>query len=248
MAEYSDLKGRVVLVTGGANGIGRSLVELFFQQGCHVYFCDIDERAGGALTERLGERAHFRKVDLMVESEIVRWIALVHESVGQIDCLINNAAADPRIPFNEVTVEQWDGLFARNVRACFVASREALRHMVAGGSIINFSSITFHQGPAMMAAYVATKAAIQGLTRSLAREVGPRSIRVNTITPGWIMTERQLEEHVDDETKKFLAEVQCVPTLIQPEEVAEVALFLSSEASRAIAGQEILVDRGWHHS
>ena len=248
MADYPDLKKKVVLVTGGANGIGASMVAMFAAQGARVRFCDIDESAGGELAQRVAGDVRFSRVDLTVESEIVRWIASVVEADGPVDCLINNAAADPRIPFDELAVEQWDGLFARNLRSAFIASREALKSMLSGAAIINFSSITFHEGPAKMAAYVATKAGVQGLTRSLAREVGPRGIRVNTITPGWIMTERQLKDHVTEETKAHLAKVQSIPTLITPDEVAEIALFLASDASRAVTGQEILVDRGWYHS
>ena len=120
--------------------------------------------------------------------------------------------------------------------------------MPKGGSIINFSSITFHIGATPMTAYVATKGGIMGLTRSLARELGPRGIRVNTLSPGWVMTERQKSEFVTPAVRRMLRQCQCVPELIQPEEIAQVALFLASEASRVLTGQEILADRGWAYS
>ena len=120
--------------------------------------------------------------------------------------------------------------------------------MSKGASIINFSSITFHIGPTEMSAYVATKGGIIGFTRSLARELGPRGIRVNTLSPGWIMTHRQLEQFVTKRVKKMIRESQCVPDLIQPSEIAEVAMFLASDASAAMTGQELLVDRGWAYS
>ena len=120
--------------------------------------------------------------------------------------------------------------------------------MPSGSAIVNFSSITFHTGPDRMSAYVATKAGIIGFTRALARELGQRRIRVNTVSPGWIMTDRQLKEYVDAKVKKMIKKVQCIPELIQPKEIAEVVLFLASDASRAITGQEILADRGWCYS
>jgi NAD(P)-dependent dehydrogenase (short-subunit alcohol dehydrogenase family) len=126
--------------------------------------------------------------------------------------------------------------------------REAMPRFSKPASVINFSSVTFHLGPTDMAAYVASKGGILAMSRSLARELGPSGVRVNTISPGWIMTERQLEQFVDDETKAFILERQCQPALLQPSEIAEVALFLASSASAAITGQEILADRGWYFS
>src|SRR6185295_4359244 len=139
-------------------------------------------------------------------------------------------------------------LFATNLRAYFLMAREAAPHMAKGGSIINLASITFHTAPAAMSAYVATKGGVMGFTRSLARELGPRGIRVNTLSPGWTMTERQLKQFVTPEVKRRIRRSQCMPDLLRPEEIAEVALFLASNASSAVTGQEILADRGWAHS
>jgi NAD(P)-dependent dehydrogenase (short-subunit alcohol dehydrogenase family) len=161
---------------------------------------------------------------------------------------VNNAAMDPRIPLADLSREKLENLFNVNLHAMFTTVRECAPHMRPGASIINFSSITFHIAPAQMSAYVATKAGIIGFTRSLARELGPRGIRVNTVSPGWTMTERQLREYVDAKTKKLIRRSQCIPTLLEPAEIAEVVLFLASDASRAITGQEILADRGWAHS
>src|SRR5262249_35893888 len=162
--------------------------------------------------------------------------------------LVNNAAADPRMPLQKTSVAAWDALFARNLRAYFLTAREAVRRMRAGAAIVNFASVTFHNAPANMSAYVATTAGIIGLTRSLARELGRRRIRVNTLSPGWVMTERQLRELVTPAVRKLIRISQCIPDLLQPEEIARVALFLASDASLAITGQEILADRGWCHS
>lgn len=248
MAIFPELEFRVVALTGGANGIGAATVRAFQAQGAQVCFCDVDEEAGGSLAGELGRRAVFSRVDLRRESQVRRWIAGVAQRHGRIDVLVNNAACDPRIPLNECTAAQWDDLFARNLRAMFLTAREASPHLVAGtGAIINFSSLTFFEGPANMSAYVATKAGAIGFTRSLARELGPRGIRVNTVCPGWIMTERQLKMFVTARVKRMLREQQCIPKLNTPEEIAEVVLFLASDASRAITGQAVLVDRGWKH-
>ena len=245
MAVYDELAGRLVLITGGANGIGRAMVEAFHVQEAVVCFCDLDEKAGARLAKRMGDRAEFAKVNLTSEADIKRWVARLAKRHGDIHVLINNAARDPRIALEDVTAKAWDDLFASNIRAYFLVCREASPHLVKGASVINFSSITFYTAPVNMSAYVATKAAAIGLTRSLARELGPRRIRVNTISPGWIMTERQLSDHVTPAVKRQIRREQCIPDLNQPDEVADVALFLASDASRAVTGQEILVDRGW---
>ena len=247
MAVYDELAGRLVLITGGANGIGRAMVEAFHVQEAVVCFCDLDEKAGARLAKRLGDRAEFAKVNLTSEADIKRWMARLAKRHGDIHVLINNAARDPRIALEDVTAKVWDDLIAGNIRAYFIACREASPHLAKGASIVNFSSITFYTAPVNMSAYVATKAAAIGLTRSLARELGLRRIRVNTISPGWIMTDRQLSDHVTPAVKRQIRREQCIPDLNQPDEVAEVALFLASDASCAVTGQEILVDRGWVH-
>lgn len=248
MAIYSDLEGKVVLITGGANGIGAAMAEAFCAQGTRVFFGDVDWKSGEALAKRLGGNATFSRVDLTKEAQTRDWVEQAAQHGGGIHGLVNNAAADPRIPFVKMTARQWDELFARNLRAYFLAAQAAARWMKKGASILNFSSITFHTAPKEMTAYVATKAGIQGFTRSLARELGPQGIRVNTLSPGWVMTARQLKEFVTPAVKGKIRRAQCIPELVQPSEVAEVALFLCSESSRAVTGQEILVDRGWAHS
>ena len=244
----TELKGCNVLVTGGANGIGAAIVRAFHGQGARVFFCDVDARAGENLAKDLGDRAAFLKVDLTKERAVARWIGGIGRRHQTIHALVNNAARDPRIPLERASVEDWDRLFATNLRAYFLTCREAVKWMRAGGSIVNLASITFHSGPANMTAYVATKGGVLGFTRSLARELGPRRIRVNTVSPGWVMTERQLREYVTPAIKKLIRHAQCVPDLLQPEEIADVVLFLAGDASRAMTGQELLVDRGWHHS
>jgi D-xylose 1-dehydrogenase len=258
MPSYPDLQDTTVLITGGANGIGAAIVRSFHAQNARVCFCDTDATAGHALATELGPRAAFTQVNLMREAEIIRWVKAITQgakktkgaqSTQPIHALINNAARDPRMSLASMTVKDWDDLFATNLRAYFLLAREAAPHMPAGtGAIINLSSITFHIAPAEMSAYVATKGGVMGFTRSLARELGPRGIRVNTVSPGWIMTPRQLKQFVTPKIKKQICASQCVPELLQSEDIAEVVLFLASTASRAITGQEILADRGWAHS
>ena len=241
-AIYADLKSAPVLITGGANGIGAATVRAFHAQGAAVFFCDMDVPAGKALAKEL--RCQFSRVDLRQEREVCAWI----RDVGNIRVLVNNAANDPRIPLKGHTVQQWDDLFARNLRAMFLTAREAAPRMRTSASIINLASITFHIAPAEMSAYVGTKGGVLGFTRSLARELGPRGIRVNAVSPGWVMTERQMRDYVTPAVKRLIKRSQCVPALIQPEEIANVILFLASGASAPITGQEILADRGWAYS
>lgn len=243
-----DLKGRIALVTGGANGIGAAIVAAFHRQGARVFFADCDAAAGRKLAGQLGEGVMFHRLDLTRERQIAGWLRAVRKRASRVDILVNNAARDPRIALNRTSARAWDALFALNLRAYFLTCREAVPAMQKGGSIINLASIVFHAGPALMSAYVATKGGVLGFTRSLARELGPRGIRVNTLSPGWVMTERQLREFVTPATKKLILNHQCLPGLIQPEEIADVVMFLASDASRAMTGQELLVDRGWHHS
>jgi D-xylose 1-dehydrogenase len=246
MPVYPELKNRVVLVTGGANGIGAATVLAFRQQQAHVFFCDTDAASGRKLAKEVG--ATFRRVDLRHERQVVNWIGEIARAQRRIDVLVNNAACDPRIPLRELTTKRWDDLFAVNLRAAFWCSRESAPDMRPGSTIVNLASITWHIAPPQLAAYVATKGGILGFTRSLARELGPRRIRVNAVSPGWIMTERQLRQFITPAVKRLIKRSQCIPDRIQPPEIAEVVLFLASNASSSITGQEILADRGWAHS
>jgi D-xylose 1-dehydrogenase len=249
MSTYPDLENGTILVTGGANGIGAAIVRAFHAQNARVWFCDIDAAAGRSLARELGASVSFARVELTREGQIVRWVKRIIRDGKPIRVLVNNAARDPRMALESLSAKDWDDLFATNLRAYFLMARETVAHMAAGaGAIINLASITYHIAPAEMSAYVATKGGVMGFTRSLAREVGRRGIRVNTVSPGWVMTERQLKEFVTPAVKRLIRRSQCVPDLLEPHDIADVVLFLASEASRAITGQEILADRGWAHS
>lgn len=246
MPIYEDLKDATVLITGGANGIGEAMTRAFRNQGARVFFCDVDEQRGQAVAADSG--ANFTRVDLREESQIVDWVGAAAAETGEIAALINNAACDPRTELADITVSAWDDLMATNLRPHMLTAREASPHMPAGASIVNFSSIVYELGMQPMSCYVATKAGIRGLTRSLARELGPKRIRVNSICPGWVLTPRQLEEHATEEgIDRVLNQLQSIPDRIEPEAVAEVALFLASSCSNVITGQEIITDHGWVH-
>jgi D-xylose 1-dehydrogenase len=248
MAQFPELKGKAVIVTGGANGIGEATVRRFHQEGATVFFCDKDGEAGERLVRELGAALRFQKVDLTAEAQILSWLGEVKRQASTLHVLVNNAAWDPRIPLTETSTTQWDDLFALNLRAGFLMARECAPSMAGGSAIINLASITFYNSPANMVAYVATKGGVIGFTRCLARELGPKRIRVNCVSPGWVFTERQMRDYLTPESKAMVRERQCIPDYIQPREIADVILFLASEASSAVTGQEILVDRGWNHS
>lgn len=248
MAQFSELKNQTVIITGGANGIGAATVRLFNEQGARIYFCDKDTAAGRLLAQELGGAVSFETVDLCRESEIVSWIQRIKAEAGVIRVLVNNAACDPRIPFLETTSAQWDDLFAVNTRAGFLLARECAPSMPRGASIVNLASIVFYNTPKQLVAYVATKGAVIAFTRCLARELGERGIRVNCVSPGWVFTERQMRDYLTPENKRILEERQCIAEHIQPREIGSVILFLASDMSAAVTGQEILVDRGWQHS
>lgn len=246
MAKFLDLRDKAIVITGGANGIGEATVRAFHEQGARVFFCDKDAERGAALAKSLG--ISFQQVDLINERAIVEWTANIKREAGSIHALINNAAWDPRISFLETTTQQWDDLFAVNLRAYFLAARECVPAMPRGSAIINLASVTFYNTPARMVSYVATKGGVIGFTRCLARELGPSRIRVNCVSPGWVFTERQIRDYLTDENKQLVQERQCIPDFIQPAEIADVILFLASDLSAAVTGQEILADRGWAHS
>lgn len=245
---YKDLSGQCVLVTGGATGIGAALVRAFAAQEARVYFCDIQRAAGEALAAALGDTVSFDVVDLTEEDQVVAWVKRIGAQHPYIKVLLNNAAQDSRVSLLETTMARWDQLTAVNLRAAYLCTQQAVPYMKGkDASIINFGSVTFQLGEAGLSAYVTAKGAIVAMSRSLARELGPDHIRVNTLSPGWVMTDKQLKMYVNDEVKARIFESQCIPTLIEPVEIAETALFLASNASRAITGQNIAVNRGWTH-
>ena len=250
-AIYPDLDGRSVLVTGGGSGIGAQIVRRFCEQGSRVAFLDLDRKASEALVETLsgggGARPLFLPCDLRDIDALRHCVAQAGAANGPITVLVNNAARDDRHPFDTMTPEYWDERFAVNLRHQFFAAQAAYPMMkqAGGGSVINMGSTSWMVGQGGMAAYTAAKSAVLGLTRSLARDWGPDNIRVNSIAPGWIMTERQKTLWLTLEGERELMTRQCLKRQLVPDDIARVVLFMASDASSAMTNQSYIVDGGW---
>lgn len=246
-ATYPDLAGKVVLVTGGATGIGEAVVRRFALQGSRVAFLDIKDAEGRALAAELGGDVRYEHADLTSIPELRAAVERVRAALGPITVLVNNAAHDERHATEDVTVEYWDGRMAVNLRHQFFAAQAVLPDMktAGGGAIVNFGSVSWMIGQGGMAAYTASKSAVLGLTRSLARDYGQYGIRVNAIAPGWIMTERQRTLWLTPAGIEELMARQCVKRELVPDEVAKVVLFLASDDASACTNQHYVVDGGW---
>ena len=247
-AIYPDLAGKVVVVTGGAGGIGEAITRAFIAQKARVGFLDIDAARGERLQAELGDDSLFAPADVTDIAGLKAAIQTVRDRFGPIDVLINNAAHDERHDTLEVTEEYWDGRIAVNLKHQFFAAQAVLPDMKATGkgAIVNLGSCSWVIGQGGMAAYTASKSAVLGLTRSLARDFGEFGVRVNAIAPGWIMTERQLELWVTPETEKSIYENQCLKRPLVPDDIARVVVFMSSDEAGAITNQHHIVDGGWN--
>ncbi|MNR94518.1 3-oxoacyl-[acyl-carrier-protein] reductase FabG [compost metagenome] len=247
-AIYPDLAGKVVVVTGGAGGIGESISRAFAAQGARVGVLDIDQARGAALQTALGDSALFVPCDVTDIPALQSAIQSVRDRFGPVDVLINNAAHDERHDTLSVTEAYWDNRMAVNLKHQFFAAQAVLPDMKATGkgAIVNLGSCSWIIGQGGMAAYTASKSAVLGLTRSLARDFGEFGVRVNAIAPGWIMTERQLELWVTPETEKSIYENQCLKRRLVPDDIARVVVFMSSDEAGAITNQHHIVDGGWN--
>ena len=248
---YAGLAGRVVLITGGASGIGAAFVRAFASQQARVAFLDIDAAAGEALLREVadapGAAPLFVPCDLLDIDALRAAMVKVHGVLGDAAVLVNNAANDQRQVLSEVTPEQFDWTIGVNLKHVFFAAQAVVPQMQArgGGSIINMSSIAWMRGAPALPVYATAKAAIVGFTNSLARLVGPDRIRVNAIAPGMVITERQRRLWYPDE--KQIAELrtrQAIPDAVTPDDIARVALFLASDESQRITRQCFTVDGG----
>lgn len=250
-ASYPSLRDRVVFISGGATGIGAEFVTQFVAQGARVGFVDIDEKHGRALAEGLAGQAPvapvFRRADVRDIDGYTASIRSVAEELGPITVLVNNAASDTRHAVGEVDAAYWDERMAVNLRHHFFASQAVVDGMrqAGGGSIVNLGSITAHAQFAGMPAYITAKAGIEGLTHTLAREFGPDRIRVNCLSPGWVMTERQLAQTISPEAEAMIAANQCLPDRLVPADIARLLLWLASDDSAAVTGQVLPVNAGW---
>jgi len=248
---YPSLRGRVVVVTGGASGIGERIVEQFAQQGAAVAFLDIQEEAGTRLAAKIKEQGApeplFLSCDLTEIGELQKCMQRVLARFNTVDVLVNNAGNDARHSLEEVTSEYWDRSIAVNLKHQFFASQAVIPAMKKArrGSIINLSSISWMIPSTGLPVYVTAKAAIVGLTRTLAHELGPHNIRVNCVLPGAILTERQKQLWFTEAYEKEILSSQALKRMILPEEVARLVLFLAADDSSAITNQSYVIDGGW---
>jgi NAD(P)-dependent dehydrogenase (short-subunit alcohol dehydrogenase family) len=248
-AVYPSLKGKRVLVTGGGSGIGAGIVEGFVRQGADVTFFDIAEADSQALVESLrgAERPPvFQRLDLTDIGSIQSSIQALIDANGPFDILINNAANDDRHSIEEVTEEYWDNRIGVNLKHLFFAAQAVIPGMKAkgGGVIVNLGSISWHLALEGLTLYQTAKAAIEGLTRSFARELGPDNIRSVCIVPGNVKTPRQMKWYTPEGEAEIVA-AQCLKGRLVPDDIAAMALFLASDDARLVTGHEFFVDAGW---
>ena len=251
LAKYGSLQGKRVFITGGGSGIGESLVAEFAAQGALVAFVDIAVEASEALCRRLAEAGLtaplFRHCDITDIASLQAVMAELAQKLGDFDILVNNAANDQRHQAQDVTLEYWNERIAINQRPMFFTCQAVFEGMKrqGGGSIINVSSISWHMKSGGYPVYATTKAAVVGLTRGLARDYGAHNIRVNTVTPGWVMTQRQIDLWVDDAAEAEIKKSQCLPNKLMPQDIAAMVLFLASDDGAMCSSQEFIVDAGW---
>ena len=247
-ATYHDLKGKSVFITGGGSGIGASLTEGFLRQGAKVAFVGRSDASDfvDEMEAKTGNRPFFIQCDITDIPALKDAMAKSADQNGPITVLVNNAANDKRHATEDVTEEFWDWSQAINLKAYFFACQAVIAGMrdAGGGSIINFSSISYMMGNAGYAAYTTANSGINGMTRSLAREFGPDRIRVNALAPGWVLTQKQLDMWADPDSLAAHLERQCLKDHLVPEDIVGTTLFMASDASRMMTGQAMVVDGG----
>jgi D-xylose 1-dehydrogenase len=248
-AHYPSLKGAAVIVTGGAAGIGAATVRAFAEQGALVGFVDTDTAGGTALAADLtaaGGRVRFETCDLRDIDALRSVLASLEAAHGPCGVLVNNAARDDRHGYADVTPDYYDERMATNLRHQFFAIQAVAPGMIAAnkGSIINLGSVSWMQTMGGMPVYAAAKAAVHGMTRSFARDLGQHRIRVNTVVPGWVMTERQKALWATPEGLAAHLQRQCIPVEIEPVALARMILFLAADDSAMCTGQNFFVDAG----
>jgi NAD(P)-dependent dehydrogenase (short-subunit alcohol dehydrogenase family) len=250
-AIYPSLRDQVAFISGGATGLGAEFVAQLAAQGVRVAFVDLQDDAAHALAEEVAGRGHhsplYQHCDVRDVVALQAAIAATGERLGPVTVLVNNAANDERHSVDTLSVAEWDDRLNVNLRHHFFATQAAVPMMRAAGrgSVINVGSISAHIDLMDLSVYITAKAGIEGLTRTLARELGPDGIRVNCVVPGWIMTERQLRQWVTADAEASIARNQCLPQKIFPADVARLVLWLAAEDSRACTAQMWIVDGGW---
>ena len=249
--KYFDLENKRVFITGGGSGIGASIVEHFCEQGSEVYFVDINAEESKKLVDEMKNKKF--KEPTFIECDLIN-IKLLQETIskiltekGPINILINNAANDTRHKIDDVTVEYWDERINVNLRHFFFTVQAVKKSMIEnnGGVIINMGSTSWMVGQGGMAAYTAAKSGVVGMTRSFARDLGEFNIRVNSVVPGWVMTQRQIDMWLNKESEEELMKKQCLKEKLMPNEIAQAVLFCSSDQSSGCTNQSYIVDKGW---
>jgi NAD(P)-dependent dehydrogenase (short-subunit alcohol dehydrogenase family) len=248
-AIYPSLHGRSVIVTGGASGIGAEIVRAFAEQGSNVGFVDVDVDRGRSLAAQLSaaaRRVRFEPCDLRDVGALRRSFETLADENGPAQVLINNAARDDRHGWEDVTPDYYDERIATNLRHMFFAIQAVAPGMIeaGGGSIVNFGSDSWWRATGGFPVYTTAKAAIHGLTRGMARDLGKHRIRVNTLVPGWTMTERQKTLWLTPEALERQLQSQCLPDPIQPVYVARMALFLASDDAAMCTANNYMVEAG----
>jgi len=249
-AQFPEFRDRTVLVTGGGSGIGAAIVEGFARQSAKVSFIDVAEDESRALSLRLSRDSehpvHFFKADLRDIEAIRQTVDAVVAQSGPITVLVNNAARDDRHDFDTVTPEYWDNNQATNLRHVFFAAQAVAPSMreAGGGAIINMSSIAFKLNMGVFPAYAAAKAAVIGLTKSMAGRLGPENIRVNCILPGMVVTERQMKLWLTEESIARSMQGQCLKVVLKADAIVGPALFLASDCAAGMTAQSLIVDGG----
>jgi len=247
MATFSDLRETSVFITGGGNGIGAALTEGFLEQGAKVAFVGRSDASAfvDEMAAKHGNRPLFLPCDIIDIPALHAAMDTAAQAHGPLRVLVNNAANDTRHNAEDVTEAIWDEMQAVNLKAYFFACQKAAQMMKAtGGSIINFSSISYMMGIAGLSTYISANAGIMGLTRSLAREWGPDRIRVNAVAPGWVLTERQHKLWVTPEGLQSHIDKQCLKDTMEPRDILGGVLFLASDMSRMMTGQSLVIDAG----
>ncbi|NVK54279.1 MAG: SDR family oxidoreductase [Alteromonadaceae bacterium] len=250
-AQYPSLRNRSVFITGGGTGIGEVMVERFCAQGANVCFVDVNLEKSQALVERVarqeGGNAAFIACDLRDIKALQAAIAEAGRINGDISVLINNAADDTRHEFEEVDEEYWNDRVNVNLRPSYFATQAVIEQMrrCGGGSVVNMGSVSWRQKQTCMPVYTTAKAAIDGLTRTLAAKLGPEHIRVNTLVPGWVMTERQMTRWASPDIVQEVQQAQCIHETLLPIDIANAALFLAADDSKMMTAQTLIIDAGW---
>ncbi len=246
MRTPDEFAGRIAVVTGGSDGLGFDFCRALCEAGAEVYFCARNAQRGEAAAKTMWPRGHFVQADLACPEQIEAFAQTVREEAGRVDYIVNNIAIDDRIEVGELSADICDTMWQVNLRSYLLVAKAFLDLLRAGEgkSVVSICTTNYMLGLEPFTLYNATKSGVVGFTRSLARELGPEGIRANTVSPGWIMTDKQLREHVTEQDKVDLLQAQALKFLLEPRHVTPGVMFLLSQAAATITGQNVVVDAG----